>query len=138
MLTLSHRLHDRVLLVIVAGELDLETAPHLRSAVDSEFERSQATCLLLDLSAVGFLDSSGLGAILGRYRTVSAAGGRMGIAGARDPVRRALRLSGIAQIISLYQTSESGLRDLAGPRRARTARRGRNAGDQAEVVSGDR
>jgi stage II sporulation protein AA (anti-sigma F factor antagonist) len=138
MIQLTHALYDRTLLVTVAGDLDLETAPHLRAAVDAELERSQAAHLLLDLSAVGFLDSSGLGAILGRYRTVTAAGGRMGIAGARDAVRRVLRLSGIARIISLYATSETGLRDLARGRRSRAARSARVAGDDVEVMPGGR
>jgi len=132
-LELAHQLHDQILLVVATGDLDLETAPKLRAVIDAEMVRAQADHLLLDLSEVGFLDSSGLGAILGRYRTVSAAGGRMGIAGARSAVRRVLRLSGISQIISMYSSAETGLRDLSKRRRGRPARRARCAGDELEV-----
>ncbi|MDP2871334.1 MAG: anti-sigma factor antagonist [Bacillota bacterium] len=127
MLQIQHEVLDNTLLVSVAGELDLETAPRLRTLVDSELAQSGARNLLLDLAGVSFLDSSGLGAILGRYRTVAAAGGRMGIAGARTGVKRILRLSGVAQIVSLFNTRETGLRSMARARRGRSAKRSRQA-----------
>jgi stage II sporulation protein AA (anti-sigma F factor antagonist) len=125
MLQIQHEVLDNTLLVSVAGELDLETAPRLRVLVDSELAQSGARNLLLDLAGVSFLDSSGLGAILGRYRTVAAAGGRMGIAGARTGIKRVLRLSGVAQIVSLFNSRETGLRSMSRQRRGRPARRGR-------------
>ncbi len=133
MLELAHEIHNTTLLVTVAGELDLETAPRLRVLVDGEFTSSGAENLLLDLSGVSFLDSSGLGAILGRYRAVQAAGGKMGIAGAQTAVKRVLRLSGIAQIIGMYASKDTGLRALARRRRGRAAKRAR----ETTGVAGD-
>lgn len=125
MIQIQHEVLEGTLLVTVAGELDLETAPRLRALVDSQLARSGARNLLLDLAGVSFLDSSGMGAILGRYRTVAAAGGRMGIAGASTGIKRVLRLSGVAQIVSLFNTRETGLRSMARPRRGRPAKRSR-------------
>lgn len=127
MLQIEHQVLDNTLVVTVAGELDLETAPRLRVLVDSELAHSGARNLLLDLAAVSFLDSSGLGAILGRYRTVAATGGKMGIAGATTSVKRVLRLSGVAQIVSLFNTRETGLRSMGRQRRGRPAKRSRQA-----------
>jgi stage II sporulation protein AA (anti-sigma F factor antagonist) len=127
MLQIQHQVLDNTLVVTVAGELDLETAPRLRVLVDAELAHSGARNLLLDLAAVSFLDSSGLGAILGRYRTVAAAGGKMGIAGATTPVKRVLRLSGVAQIVSLFNTRETGLRSMSRQRRGKPAKRSRQA-----------
>lgn len=68
---------DRECLVVrVSGELDLRTAGELKSEVDPVLERApERPVVVLDLSDVSFMDSSGMGAILGRYRTVSQMGG---------------------------------------------------------------
>ena len=135
MFELAHELHDKTLVVSVAGELDLETVPRLRALVDGELARSGAANLLLDLSEASFLDSSGLGVILGRYREISGAGGRMGITGARKAVRRVLRLSGVTQIIGMYASQATGLKALARRRRGKPAKRSRAAG--REVSGGE-
>jgi len=124
----------KTLLVSVAGELDLETAPRLRALVDAELRQTGARHLLLDLAGVSFLDSSGLGAILGRYRNVAAGGGTMGIAGARTGVKRVLRLSGIAQIVRMYTSRDTGLRALDRRQRGRPAKRVRQ--DRSSGVAG--
>jgi stage II sporulation protein AA (anti-sigma F factor antagonist) len=138
MLELAHELHDKTLLVAVAGELDMYTAPRLRLLVEGELANSGAQNLLLDLSDLCFLDSSGLGAILGRYREVSAGGGRMGIAGARNAVRRVLRLSGVAQIVSMYTSRDTALRAMTRRRRGRAAARSTRSAGQSEVKPGGR
>lgn len=134
MLDVHSELVGNVLLVSVAGELDLETAPRLRTLVDARLAHTGARHLLLDMAGVSFLDSSGLGAILGRYRTVSGAGGSMGIAGARTGVKRVLKLSGVAQIIRMYASRDTGLRALT-RRRGRQAKRVRKA--DGTGVAGD-
>lgn len=127
MLDVHSELVGNVLLVSVAGELDLETAPRLRTLVDARLSHTGARHLLLDMADVSFLDSSGLGAILGRYRTISAAGGSMGIAAARTGVKRVLRLSGVTQIVRMYASRDTGLRALT-RRRGRQAKRARGTG----------
>lgn len=88
-------------LVRLAGELDEHTAAQFREAVERELDDSGSSNLLLDLSDVTFIDSSGLGALLGRYKRVSQAEGRMAIIAASPQVRRILELSGLLKIIPL-------------------------------------
>jgi len=134
MLEVNSEIVGNTLLVSVAGELDLDTAPRMRTLIDARLSHTGARHLLLDMSGVSFLDSSGLGAILGRYRTVSASGGAMGIAGARTAVKRVLRLSGVSQIIRMYTSRDTGLKALA-RRRGRQAKRARQ--DRGSGVAGD-
>jgi stage II sporulation protein AA (anti-sigma F factor antagonist) len=135
MLEMQSEVLGKTLLVSVAGELDLETAPRLRALVEARLSQTGARHLLLDLAGVSFLDSSGLGAILGRYRTVAAAGGTMGIAGARTGVKRVLRLSGVGQIVRMYTSRDTGLRALGRRQRGKPARRARQ--DRGSGVAGD-
>jgi len=102
-----------VLLVRLQGEFDLLIADEFREAVDPYFESGRAANLLLDISRVSFMDSSGLGAILGRYKKIRQMGGNMIIVGARPQIKKILELSGIMKIISFYDNEKSALAELS-------------------------
>jgi stage II sporulation protein AA (anti-sigma F factor antagonist) len=97
----------RVLIARIDGELDLSTAPQFRAALEQALDRTMARDLVLNMKGVGFVDSSGLGAILGRYRRVTQAGGKMAICGVSGRVKPILELSGILRIVPLFD-SETG------------------------------
>lgn len=102
------------LVVSVFGELDMLVADRFRAAVDARLEEGYRN-LVLDLSGVTFVDSSGLGVILGRFRRLNPAGGRMAIVGARPPVRRVLELSGLMRVMGIYRDRGQAVAELAGP-----------------------
>jgi len=95
--------------VRLAGELDLVAAAAFKEAVDDLLDRRPGTCLYVNLERVTFLDSAFLGALLGRYRRISQAGGRMGIVGAPGAVRPTLELSGIFRTMAEYRTEQDAL-----------------------------
>lgn len=97
------------LVVSVSGELDLGTAREFRALVDADLERYGCRDLVLDFGEVGFIDSSGLGAILGRYKNVSERGGQMAVCGVKPHVRRLLELSGVNRIIRIPPTVREAL-----------------------------
>jgi len=109
----SQRAGD-ILVVRARGELDLDTSREFRLRVDADLDRFGSRDLVLDLAGVTFLDSSGLGAILGRYKKVAENGGRLALAGFAPHVGRLLELSGIMRIVGSYPTVEDALRDLGG------------------------
>jgi stage II sporulation protein AA (anti-sigma F factor antagonist) len=82
------------LIVRVSGELDMLVADQLRKEIDQRLEASSITSLILNLEKVTFIDSSGLGVIIGRYKKVTAGQGRMYIVGARPSVEKILMFSG--------------------------------------------
>lgn len=101
----------RSLVCIVSGELDLVGAAELRGDVQLWFGRYEGLRnIILDLTAVDFVDSSGLGAILGRYKQVSGMGGKLFVIGLRPNVRRVFEFSGV---LKLVQEAESAERALA-------------------------
>jgi len=64
--------------------------------------------LVFDLSQLDFIDSSGLGVILGRHRELMAIGGKVEIRGAKDSVYKLLQLSGITRIIEVNKAEGAG------------------------------
>lgn len=98
-----------ILVARVAGELDLRVAADFRNELEVAVEAERANKLLLNFAEVTFIDSSGLGAILGRYKKLTQTGGKMAIAEPQPQVQRILELSGILRIMSCYATEKEGL-----------------------------
>ena len=73
----------QTLTVALRGELDHHAAEQTRNTIDLLINELRPTELVLDLSGVTFMDSSGLGVVLGRYRLLSTRGGKMYITGAQ-------------------------------------------------------
>lgn len=84
------------------GELDLNTAGPVRDTLDQAVADSHTLGLVLNLSGVTFMDSTGLGVILGRFRRLKERGGQMVIVGASPQVKPVLELSGILRIMPWY------------------------------------
>jgi len=85
----------------IKGEVDLETADRLRQELEASLDHARPEVLLLDLAGVTFMDSSGLGVILGRYRRLKKQGGRVVICRPQPQVRRLLELSGLGKIMTI-------------------------------------
>lgn len=84
--------------VWLSGELDHHAARSLREQVDAAVERSVATVLRLDFAGVTFMDSSGIGLIMGRYRLMTARGGRLLVVGASERLLRVMKLAGLEKL----------------------------------------
>jgi len=100
------KIKNESLIVKISGDLDLVIAKEFREIVDKILMDRPLKNLILDLAEVNFIDSSGLGAILGRYKLIQQRGGKMSIWGAKTSVHRILDLSGIMKIIPVFKTEE--------------------------------
>jgi anti-sigma B factor antagonist len=83
---------DTVTTVAVSGELDLATAPELSAAVAQHHD---AKLLVLDLTAVTFIDSSGVRGLIEADRSCAGSGSRLAVLAGEGPVRRMLDLCGL-------------------------------------------
>jgi stage II sporulation protein AA (anti-sigma F factor antagonist) len=111
-LRVSAHLKGSTLLVEVAGEFDMTLTEEFRTTVDSYLDTGMAKFLLIDLSKVTFIDSSGLGAILGRYKKIQGLKGKIVLVGPHSQVKRILNVSGINTIIGIYEDKKSALNHL--------------------------
>lgn len=97
------------LVVYMTGELDHHSAEEVRVKVDDRLERGNINYLIMDFSGVTFMDSSGIGAVIGRYKRVSAKGGKVSISNVNEPIKRVFELSGLFKIINLYDSVEEAI-----------------------------
>lgn len=108
-MSMAYQLQGSNLVVRLAGELDLVAAAEFRRVVDDLLDRRKAQHLFVNLERVSFLDSSFLGALLGRYRRIHQEGGRMGVVGVPGSVRPVLELSGIFHKMAEFRSEEEAL-----------------------------
>ena len=97
---ISH-VKDAVLYVKLSGDIDHHSAKGVRDSVDDLMRRNNPLELELDLSAVEFMDSSGLGLVLGRYKKQTDMGGKMRIVNPTKRVMQILQLAGVEKIIKI-------------------------------------
>ncbi|HHU33281.1 MAG: anti-sigma F factor antagonist [Zhaonellaceae bacterium] len=102
-MNIKTRVEQNALIVTVFGELDLVIAEQFKAVIEKELENLKINTLILDLKEVTFIDSSGLGAILSRYKMLSEKHGRMALINPQPAVKRILELSGILRIINIYE-----------------------------------
>lgn len=107
-LTLDSRTEDHVAVIEASGEVDLATVPALREAI-SEQVAAGRTNLLLDLRAVTFLDSTGLGVLVGAAKKARGAGGSLRLVCDNARVLRLLRITGLDKALAVHPTLEAAL-----------------------------
>jgi anti-sigma B factor antagonist len=92
--------HGRWTIVIVIGELDMASAPTLRAEL-RRLANSEATAVAVDLDAVGFCDSVGLGVLVGARRRVIESGGEFAVIVSAPRLERLFAISGLDSIMMM-------------------------------------
>ncbi|CAG9622363.1 anti-sigma F factor antagonist [Sutcliffiella rhizosphaerae] len=111
-LTVELEVKQNVLCIRLAGELDHHTAENLREKASGIIEKHQITHIILNLKQLSFMDSSGLGVILGRYKQIKNNGGEMVVCSISPPVKRLFEMSGLFKIIRLEESEQNALEKL--------------------------
>ena len=81
------------------GEIDQSCAAEMRADIDREIQRTHAKNLIVDLGNVTFMDSSGIGMIIGRYKIIQALGGKTMMIRPQPQVDKLLDLTGLKKIV---------------------------------------
>ena len=87
----------------VAGEIDVYTAPEFKSAINRAIE-SGTTDLVIDLSQVSYMDSSGFGTLLGATKRVRPKGGSINLIGCSEAIERMMRITRLDTVFNLFST----------------------------------
>ncbi len=94
--------HDgEVMTASISGELDHHGAVAVRTLIDAEISRHAPKKCVLELSGLDFMDSSGLGLIMGRYALMQRAGGDFCVRGANERVKKIFRLAGLERMVKI-------------------------------------
>lgn len=92
--------------VRLSGEIDHHSARSLREQVDAAIDRHHPKQLMLDFGDVSFMDSSGIGFVMGRYRIMQSIGGKLQVIHISDRLFKVMKLAGLERLGILPQTQE--------------------------------
>ena len=104
---ISYQKEDKQLLVEITEEIDHHVAEKIRRKVDDEITRYMPRKTIFDFDRVSFMDSAGIGMIIGRYKMMKLIGGETEIVNISPNVKRILEMSGINKIISMKEKKAS-------------------------------
>ena len=92
---------EKALTVFLSGEIDHHSAAEIRSDIDLAIERYKPERLILDFGEVTFMDSSGIGLVMGRCKIMKLIDGSVEIANASSAIKKVMRLSGLEMIVKI-------------------------------------
>lgn len=107
----SETLEESRAFVALRGEVDIYTAPRLKERL-LELLDGGATGVVVDLSAVTFIDSTALGVLIGGVRRLHDVGGSMALVVTTRPVERVLTITGLDRVFAIHDTREAALAAL--------------------------
>lgn len=101
-MNVKYQIRNNILIVYLKDDIDHHSTEKLRFNIDSLIDSSDITTLVIDFGAVKFIDSSGIGLILGRYKKISSINGKVEIVNTTKQVRKLLRMASIETLMPVY------------------------------------
>lgn len=97
------RTNGETVTAYLSGELDHHSAKEMREAIDNAVELNMPAKLVLNFKNVSFMDSSGIGLVMGRYRILSRTGAELHINGTSPQIYKVMKLAGIERLAKLEE-----------------------------------
>ena len=95
----TYYLQDKLLVLKITEEIDDYSVQKIRRKADYEIERYMPRKVIFDFDSVTFMDSAGIGMVIGRYKEVSMLGGKLELANMSETVKKIFQMSGVLKII---------------------------------------
>ena len=100
---------DKQLTLKITEEIDEHTTEKLRRKIDNEITRFLPRKVIFDFSNVSFMDSAGIGMLLGRYKVIKMLGGQLELLNVNKQIEKIFEISGILKIIPLIKNNEENV-----------------------------
>lgn len=97
------RIIGATMIIQVPNELDHHNAEQIRTETERVLHNRNIRKIIFDFEKTNFMDSSGIGMIMGRYRSIRFTGGRVLAIRVNERIRRVLTLSGVYKYIDIYE-----------------------------------
>lgn len=95
---------DKLLVLEITEEIDHHEAEKIRIKADEEIARFMPRKVILDFNDVSFMDSAGIGMVLGRYKMMKMLGGTLGLKNVSSPLKKIFDMSGVTRICPIENT----------------------------------
>lgn len=103
---------DGTLITHIEGELDHHAAEEIRTEIDRKIDQQGIKNLLFDLKGMNFMDSSGIGLVIGRYKRVNKIGGQVAVIHMNKRIERIFKMSGLLQLVKAFDSKQQAIDNL--------------------------
>lgn len=86
---------------LIKGEIDHHSSAQLRREIDLAIQRNSPKTLFLDFSGVSFMDSSGIGLVMGRYKKMQTIGGKVVVQNAPSHIKKVMKIAGLSALATI-------------------------------------
>ena len=100
-------------LIVLSGEVDVYSAPRLRNVIRDLVDKGKYR-MVVDLEKVAFMDSTGLGVLVGGLKRVKRHQGELGIICNQERILRIFRITGLTKVFPIYRSREDLLASIEG------------------------
>ena len=107
--TFSYEAHGQTLVIHLPKELDHQNCRNLKYETDLLLSENYINKVVFDFSRTEFMDSSGIGILLNRYKQMAGSGGTVTIYGVNAQVGRVLAIGGIGRLMKYFDTKEAAI-----------------------------
>lgn len=97
---------DGIMTAVLEGDLDHHSAKNMRESIDYEANKKKPKILKLDFGSIQFMDSSGIGLVMGRYKLMKLIGGKLKVINVPKQINRIMKLSGLEVLGVIENGSE--------------------------------
>jgi len=100
------------LIIRIDGDIDHHTCEEIRNKVDQEINRRNPKNIIFDMKNVNFMDSSGIGVIIGRYKLIMNSGGITAMINVKPQIKRVYEICGLKKIIPIYENEKQAIESI--------------------------
>ena len=104
---MKYQLQENCLTIYLPSEVDHHNAEEMRKNADALIERNHIKFVIFDFEMTDFMDSSGIGVIMGRYKIIRLVGGEVWAVHANARIKKILTMSGMTKIMQIYEEDEA-------------------------------
>ena len=100
---MKHQVQENCLTIFLPEDVDHHNAEEIKREADRLIDREHIRYIIFDFADTGFMDSSGIGVIMGRYKKVYMMGGEVWAVHTSERMRKILTMSGVMKIMQIYE-----------------------------------
>lgn len=106
---LKFKRKNKTLIILITGEIDHHTSQELRRQTESALEQIGGKNIIFGFEEVSFMDSSGIGVMIGRYKQIQSLGGRIAIACPNEKIEEIIQLSGLSRLLPSFPSLDAAI-----------------------------
>ena len=108
-MSLNIMVEENIIIFNISGDIDHHTCENIREKIDTSVIEKNLKNIIIDMRKIDFMDSSGIGLVMGRYRVLSRFDGKLVVVSEDEKINRVLKMSGVDKFVAIVDNIEKAM-----------------------------